>query len=263
MMRGRSYYSGRSYYLGKSILILVLIYLTVDRAFSQETKMNPDRPDQTEEVHVVPKGSLLIEEGFSLNGFDSGRNALIIRSLIRYGLVKGVELGFLLEQGRERNRYMEETVQSTYPLALRLKVALIEDHAWLPDITFLGYFQLPFSKNDEGEHARASISALLAFVNELSDKWKFEYNGGFQQEAFNNKIVWQVYTSLHYKITDKLESFAGSYSQFQHSQKAFHNVDLGLAYKLKENFQVDIAAGKSIGYAERNYFLTAGFSIML
>ncbi|HTF27243.1 MAG TPA: transporter [Flavitalea sp.] len=250
-------------YLAKSILILLLSYVTVNRAFSQETKMNPDRPDQTEEVHVVPKGRLLIEEGFSVNGFDSGRNALIIRSLIRYGLVKGVELGFLLEQGRERNRYMEETVQSTYPLALRLKIALVEDHAWLPDIAFLGYFQLPFAKDDEGELAHASVSALLAFVNELSDKWKFEYSTGFQQEAFSNKIAWQVYTSLHYKINDKLESFVGSYSQFQHSQKPFHNVDLGLAYKLKENFQVDVAAGKSVGYDERNFFLTAGFSVML
>ena len=254
---------GVSYYLTKSILILALSYATADRAFSQESKMNPDRPDQTEEVHVVSKGKLLFEEGFLVNSFDSGKNALIIRSLIRYGLVKGVELGFLLEQGRERNRYMEETVQSTYPLALRLKVALVEDHTWLPDITFLGYFQLPFSKNDEGEHAHASVSALLAFVNELSDKWKIEYNGGFQQEAFSNKIAWQVYTSLHYKISDKLESFVGSYSQFQHFQKPFHNVDLGLAIKLKENFQVDIAAGKSVGYDERNFFLTAGFSVML
>jgi len=254
---------GIRYYLSKLILVLALSHATVDRAFSQNSKMSPDRPDQTEEVHVVPKGKLLIEEGFSVNGFDSGRNALIIRSLIRYGLVKGVELGFLLEQGKERNRYMEETVQSTYPLALRIKVALVEDHAWLPDITFLGYFQLPFSKNDEGEHAHSSVSALLAFANELSDKWKIEYNGGFQQEAFSNKIAWQVYTSLHYQINDKLESFVGSYSQFQHSQKPFHNVDMGLAYKLRENFQVDVAAGKSVGYDERNFFMTAGFSVML
>ena len=232
-------------------------------AQGQEKEMNPDRPDQTEEVRLVPKGRLMLETGISTNKFDSGRNANILKTMLRYGLTKGLELGLLIEQGRDRNRYLEETVQSTYPLALRLKLALLEKHQWLPDITLVTYWQVPVSKNDKGEHAQNSISMLLAFLNEFSDKWKLEYNAGFQQEAFNKDISWQVYTSIHYQLTEKVESFVGSYSQFQNHKKPFHNVDAGLAFKLKENLQLDIAAGTSIDYPESNRFLTAGFSIML
>jgi len=244
-------------------IVLSLLSLINYKSYAQDNEMNPDRPDQTEEVHLVPKGKIMLESGLLINGFDSGRNAHIIRSMLRYGLVKGVELGLLTEQGRDRNRYIEETVQSTYPLAARLKVALLEKHKWLPDITLVSYLQLPVSKNDEGERAHTSVSVLLAFLNELSDKWKLEYNAGFQQEAFSSEIGWQIYTSLHYKLTEKLESFVGSFSQFQKEKKPFHNADVGLGYKIKENFQVDVAAGSSIDHPDHNQFITVGFSVML
>jgi outer membrane putative beta-barrel porin/alpha-amylase len=247
----------------KKLSLIVIFLALIMNVSAQDDEMNADRPDQTEEVHLVPKKRFMVESGFISTRFDSGRNALIVRTMLRYGITKGVEIGLLTEQGRERNRYIEETVQSTYPVAARLKVALLEKHKWLPDITLVSYVQLPFGKNDEGKNARGSISALLAFMHELSDKWRFEYNAGFQQEAFDHKFGWQVYTSLHYKLTEKLESFVGSYSQFERDQHPFHNMDAGLAYKIKEHFQVDIAGGTSINYHEQNEFLTVGFAVML
>ncbi|RYZ38768.1 MAG: transporter, partial [Sphingobacteriales bacterium] len=217
---------------------------------------------QTEEVHVVPRGKFVLENGFASTQFDSGRSALIVRSMLRYGLMKNLEVGLLSEQGRDRNRYIEETVQSTYPLALRLKVALLQKHRWLPDISLISYWQIPVAKNDEGEHARNSFSVLLAFLHELSEKWKLEYNTGFQQEAFSKDIAWQLYTSVHYKLTEKMETFVGSYSQFENHKEPFHNVDAGLGYKLNKNMQVDVAAGTSVGYPEHNNFATVGFSVM-
>jgi hypothetical protein len=249
--------------MAKNFIVIICLLAACARAQGQEKEMNPDRPDQTEEVHLVPKGRFMLETGISTNQFDSGRNANIVKTMLRYGITKRMELGFLMEQGRDRNRYMEETVQSTYPLALRLKLALLEKHHWLPDITLVTYWQIPVSKNDKGDHAQNSISMLLAFLNEFSEKWKLEYNAGFQQEAFSKDIAWQVYTSIHYKLTDKLESFIGSYSQFQNYKQPFHNVDAGLGFKLKENIQLDVAAGTSVDYPERNKFLTVGISVML
>ncbi|HTE26079.1 transporter [Flavitalea sp.] len=249
--------------MSKHFIVSIFLLAAFATAQSQEKEMNPDRPDQTEEVHLVPKRKFMLETGVSTNRFDSGRNANIVKAMLRYGLTKGVELGFLMEQGRDRNRYIEETVQSTYPLALRLKLALLEKHQWLPDITLVTYWQVPVSKNDQGEHAQNSISMLLAFLDEFSDKWKLEYNAGFQQEAFSKDIAWQVYTSIHYKFAEKVESFVGSYSQFQKHKQPFHNVDAGLGFKLKENLQLDVAVGTSVDYPERNRFLTVGFSVLL
>ena len=247
----------------RSFYFFVAFIVIASTPLLAQDELNPDRPDQTEEVHLVPRGRLQLEAGVMSNRFDTGRNALVVRMMLRYGIMKGVEIGLLAEEGRERNRYIDETVQSTYPLALRLKVALLEKHEWLPDMSLISYVQLPGAKNDKGEHAKTSIAALLAFLHELSDKWKLEYNAGFQQEAFSSELGWLLNTSLHYKVTEKLEAFGGSYSQFQREEKPFHNVDIGIGYLLRKNLQVDIAAGTSVNRDAGNQFLTAGFSYRL
>ena len=40
-------------------------------------------------------------------------------------------------------------------------------------------------------------------------------------------------------------------------------VDAGLGFKLKDYLQLDVAAGTSVDYPERNKFLTVGYSVML
>jgi hypothetical protein len=142
--------------------------------------MNADRPDQTEETHVVGKGRFQWESGLLYNDFDTGRSAL-----------------------------------------------------------------------------------MAAFLHEIGSNWKIAYNGGFQQEAFEPDMAWQVNGSVHYKAAEKAELFAGYFSQFQSNEAPFHNIDAGINYKLKESIQIDLAAGSSIWYDEPNRFLTIGFSIAI
>jgi hypothetical protein len=227
----------------------------------QETEMNADRPDQTEETHVVGKGRFQLETGVLYNHFDTGRSALIKRTLIRYGVSKKWEAGLLIEQGRQRNRYIQETVQSTYPLAVRVKGALLERHAWLPAITLIGYLQLPFTSMNTKGGWRRSSSVAAAFLHEVGAKWKIEYNAGYQEEAFEPDIAFIFNGSIHYKASEKTEVFAGYFSQFLPHEDPFHNIDAGISYKVKENIQIDLAGGTSILYDEPNRFLTIGFSI--
>ncbi|WP_205509950.1 transporter [Longitalea arenae] len=246
------------------IVILVLVWSgCLLNAYSQEKEMNTDRPDQTEETHLVDKGQLQIETGLLYNKFDTGRTALISRTGIRYGISKKFEAGLLAEQGRERDRYIEETVQSTYPLALRIKASLLENHQWLPDITLIGYLQLPYTSQYTKEGWRRSASVLAAFLHEVGKDWKIEYNAGFQQEAFGPDMTWLVNGSVHYKLVEKAEVFAGYFSQFQSQKAPFHNIDAGIQYKIKENIQIDLAGASSILHDEQNWFVTIGFSIAI
>jgi hypothetical protein len=245
----------------KIVIIVLALYGCAVRSYSQENEMNADRPDQTEETYLVDKRQLQIETGLLYNKFDTGHSALITRTLVRYGISKKWELGLLVEQGRERDRYIKETVQSTYPLAVRLKAAVLENHSWLPDITLIAYLQLPYTSLNTQEGWRRSPSLMAAFLHEVGADWKIEYNAGFQQEAFGADIMWQVNGSVHYKLTRKAEIFGGYFSQLQSHEAPFHNLDAGINYKIKENMQVDIAVGSSILYDQPNRFLTAGFSI--
>ncbi|MCS3795118.1 transporter [Niastella sp. OAS944] len=245
------------------IIVLLVLCGCAFHSYGQEKEMNSDRPDQTEETHVVNKGQLQLETGILYNNFDTGRSAWINRTLIRYGISKILEVGLLLEQGRERDRYIEETVQSTYPLAVRIKAALLQHHSWLPDITLIAYLQLPYTSFNTKGGWRRSPSVVAAFLHKAGSKWKIEYNTGFQQEAFSSAINWLVNGSIHYKATEKAELFAGYFSQFQSHKDPFHNIDIGVSYKIKDNIQIDLAAGSSILYEEPNKFVTLGFSIAI
>ncbi|WP_207515836.1 transporter [Longitalea luteola] len=248
----------------RRIIIMVLVlYSCVFRLYSQEKEMNTDRPDQTEETHLVNKRQVQVETGLLYNDFDTGRSAIITRTLIRYGISSKWELGVLVEQGRERDRYMKETVQSTYPLAVRFKAAVLEDHKWLPDITVIGYLQLPYTAVYTNGGWRRSASLLAAFLHEVGDDWKIEYNAGFQQEAFGPDMTWLVNGSIHYKPAERLEMFAGYFSQFESQEDPIHNLDAGIQYKIRDNLQIDLAAGSSILHDNPNRFLTIGLSIAI
>jgi hypothetical protein len=248
-------------FMGKIVIIVLVFHGCVFHSYSQKKEMNTDRPDQTEETHLVAKRQLQVETGFLYNSFDTGHSALISRTMIRYGISNKWEVGLLVEQGRERNRYIKETVQSTYPLAVRMKAAMLENHTWLPDITLIAYLQLPYTSLHTEQGWRRSSSLMAAFLHEAGTVWKIEYNAGFQQEAFGPDIAWQVNGSVHYKLKTKAELFAGYFSQFQSHENPFHNIDAGITYKIKENMQIDLAGGSSILYDEPNRFLTVGFSI--
>jgi len=250
-------------FMRKFFIIAIILYACVLHSYGQEKEMNTDRPDQTEETHLVNKGQFQLETGLLYNDFDSGRSALINKTVIRYGISKKLEAGLLLEQGRERDRYIEETVQSMCPMAVRIKAAVLENHNWLPDITLIAYLQLPYTSFHTKGGWRRSPSLMAAFLHEAGDKWKIEYNAGFQQEAFSPDINWLVNGSVHYKATEKAELFTGYFSQFQAHKDPLHNVDAGVSYKIKDNIQIDLAAGSSVNYEKANRFLTIGFSIAL
>jgi hypothetical protein len=249
--------------MGKIVIIALVFYGCMLSSYGQEKEMNTDRPDQTEETQVVNKRQLQVETGFLYNHFDTGQSALISRTMVRYGISKKWEVGILVEQGRERDRYIKETVQSTYPLAVRIKTAVLESHTWLPDITLIGYLQLPYTAVHTKEGWRRSTSLMAAFLHEVGSDWKIEYNVGFQQEAFSDDIAWKVNSSVHYKLTKKAELFVGYFSRFQLNEDPFHNLDAGISYKVKDNMQIDLAGGSSILYDEPNRFLTLGFSIAI
>src|SRR5688572_10151783 len=88
------------------VIIVLILYGCGFRSYSQEKEMNTDRPDQTEETHLVNKHQLQVETGFLYNKYDTGRSSFISRTMIRYGISKKWEVGLLVEQGRGRNRYI-------------------------------------------------------------------------------------------------------------------------------------------------------------
>ncbi|RYE25563.1 MAG: transporter [Sphingobacteriales bacterium] len=244
-------------------LLFISFYSYAQEPPTKHSEMNVDMPDETEETDLVDVHTIQLETAFLHNGYKDGESSNIGQAMLRYGVAKRLELRLLIEDGGMRDKYLDETVQSTYPMALGTKVQLLKDHKILPDITFVGYLKLPFTSRNKEQEMYWSPIALLAFQHEFGDKWKLEYNIGTQQEAFGPDWSFLGNGSVHYKVTDPLELFFEYYAQFSNEETASHNLGAGVAYQLGEHFEFYASTGARIDTEDNNHFFAGGVAFRL
>lgn len=231
---------------------------------SSGDEMNVDLPDETEETSLVGKGSLQMETALLLNRYhNNAKSSVIGQVLLRFGVSDRVELRAILEDGKNRDTYLDETVQSTMPLGIGSKVSLVKDHRWLPDMTLIGLLNLPLTSKSSGHRERWSPLLLMAFGHKLSEKWKLEYNAGGQQEVFSTEWVWLANGSLHYRLSAPMELFFEYYAQYGVGKRGHNNIGGGVTYQLDEHLQIYVSGGSSIGYNEPNQFIAGGIAFRL
>ncbi len=256
----------------KNIFISGIFLFFVSVAFAQAPskasgkniiEMNVDMPDETQETDLIENGHWQVETAYLHNYYKDGNHSSIAQGLFRYGVSKHLELRLLVEAGSELQRYIEETVQSTYPAAVSAKILLLKDHKNLPDITLVSYVQLPFYNVSKDKKAYWSPIFLLALQNEFGKKWKLEYNAGIQQEAFSTQWAWVGNASLHYKLSDQLELFTEYFAQYKSSDNPQHNLGAGVAYQLNNYFQFFAMAGGTVDYAESNRYFNVGVAFRI
>jgi hypothetical protein len=247
----------------RTLCFILIVIVNSFGAMCQEparplTEMTADLPDETEETSLLQKGQWQGEFAYLYTHFSKAPNPSIGQALIRYGALSRWEFRLLVEEGYARDRYLEETVQSTYPLALSTKLALLKGHPVLPDITFVGYLKLPFTAHSREQSLYWSPIVSLAFQHKLGDKWKLDYNGGGQQEPFGKN--WSAFAngSIHYKISERLETFAEYYGQYQND--AQHNAGIGIFYQINNYSGIYGVGGRSIASKPYNYFFSAGLA---
>jgi hypothetical protein len=169
-----------------------------------------------------------------------------------------------MEDGREQEKYMKETVQSTYPLAIGAKVAIIKDVKGLPDLTLVGFLKLPFTSHNSSQKAYWSPSIIAAFQNKFGgDKLKLEYNIGAQQEAYGTDWAMLVNGSLHYKLMQRLELFTEYFAQYAPGKNPQHNVGGGFAYEIGNALEVYASAGRTIYTDKSNHYFDGGVAVRL
>lgn len=234
-------------------------------------ELSTDRPDQTEAPKLVPRGYFQIEAGFTTTRFQEEseigpKTAAIGALFLRYGLFERVELRAVLEEGRGRDRFIQETTQGLYPLALGTKISLIkEQKGLLPEASLIGYVNLPYLPRADSQQGLYHPGIIAAFENKFLEKYEVEYNVGWKQDAFDAEYEWMSSASLHYEVSEKVKLFAEYFGQYMPEGPPLHNGDGGVLYLLADNCQVDFAVGSSIRAQpeNRNFFGAVGFSVRL
>lgn len=232
-------------------ILLLLNFCSV--SYSQTTEpINTDRPDQSDGTYTLTKKTFQLETGLIYG--KSGENYLTHSSMLRYGVTKTTEIRLLLDYGKTGT-------ESGIPApGLSVKQHLFSQKKWMPEITAVGYIRFPFLATHNFKTANPAATILLAFQNNVTDKFSIGYNLGTTFDGDNAYQNWILTTSLGYTAFNKCSFFAEYFSSFAKVLKPANNIDAGILWLLNNHLQIDLAIGSTIFQEDKKQFITSGIS---
>ncbi|MCW5915149.1 MAG: transporter [Chitinophagaceae bacterium] len=225
-----------------SLLVLCLCISGISQA--QKEKINTDRPDQSDGIYTVSKGSFQLENGLMIADRVFENNLLL-----RYGVGRTTELRLLVDAGKEQDN------KGVNPITFSVKQRIVQQRNILPAISFSGYLSYGKLASKEFQSDTWGSELTLAFENEITDRFTLGYNVG-TTHRFDNLILT---AGLGYDATEKVSAYLEYFSTIA-STLSEHNIDAGLLYLVHPQMQLDIAVGHSLFASEDRLFTTFGIS---
>ncbi len=71
--------------------LLTIIFALASMWAQAQEEMDADRPDQSENAHVLEAGEFQVETGLLVDNYEEGESSIIESALLRYGVTKGLE----------------------------------------------------------------------------------------------------------------------------------------------------------------------------
>jgi len=238
---------------------LVIVFLLINMTlYAQEedkfVEMITDRPDATESPSAVPVKTVQVETGAFYESFKEGSTKDEIigynTTLLRYGVFENFEvrLGWNFEEGRTTvdNTKFEDVASGFSPLLLGMKVEVVEEKGFRPEIGVLGHLMLPFLASIDYRPETTGVDFRFSFGHTLSEKSSIGYNLGAQWGDDSSEAAY-IYTIVYgYIILEGLGIYAEIYGDIPEDSSGNHYWDAGLTYSIKNNIQLDATVGKSI-----------------
>ncbi len=244
--------------MNKYISTVVLFLLLANSSIFAQSIIT-DRPDQTESSSTVAKGSLQIETGILIGFMDSDDNSiqqiLAPTILFRYGIMEGLELRVLNQFERVKDDF--DTTTGISDLEIGAKIQLYKKEDINTEIAFLSHLIVP-SGTKGLTNVKAGTINKLSISHEINDTIGLGYNVGYDyfgtgQGNFTYSIA------LGIGINDKVGIYLEPYGQLTEFNIYEASFDAGVAYLVKDNFQLDFSFGTGINH-DMNY-ISAGASI--
>lgn len=175
--------------------------------------IDTDRPHQTDTPHVVPAGHTQVESaiaavqlGGTLDGKDPRTHLVLLEDNYKFGIVTRVDVQILFKHADyvfDAHRFV-----APGPLEARVKVNLLEGHAWTPAVTLVPGAFIPMTS---AQPFRAGALVFLGW--ELPLGFDLEFNTGIlAQPAVKPTALVVVATAVTHKIAGPVSTFIDVYA---------------------------------------------------
>ncbi len=222
-----------------------------------------DRPDFTESSAAVPPLRLQAELGAEFSWPEGTRELSLPNLLLRFGLVKGIELraGTPSLKVAWDDSADGQLSSGGLTLGAKLVTPLGERYA----IGILPFVVLPLLAG-EYDSEGVQAGALLVGSIDLGEQFGLGWNAGvnFQRlgaQSSDTVSEFLASLSLGISLTDKLGIFVEVFSTFT-SEEARPVLDTGLTYLVMPHLQLDTYFGMQLNDLPHGFF-GLGFSVLL
>jgi hypothetical protein len=246
---------------------------TARAAQDSEDTINADRPGLAEGSSLVGSGRVQLETGLQQEYSESSgtrSRTLFFPTLIRVGVSEKLELRI---EGDTYTRMHEtppggpgQRSEGMAPTSLGVKVRLREASGsdGASTAAILRYYPRSGSGNFKSEHATGDLR--LAADWELAPKWSINPNigVGFYEDDAQRRYTSALFAAtLGYDASKALNLFIDTGLQYPESKNGGLGaiIDVGAAYLIGRNTQVDLSAGSRVaGTTFPRLFVSVGFS---
>jgi len=258
----------------KTLCLLLAVLFVTGEAYSQYLQIIlqppgpivPDRPGQTNPPDVLASGTVQLETGFQRETINADGiqtiNYLYNTSLVRIGLMTNCELRLVVEYAGTHtdSGSQSSALQGFNPVSVGTKIAICPERRILPQTAMNVAFALPYIGRREFRPSFLAPSFFLLMQNTLSEEFSLGYNLGLQWdgEQPNATAVYSISPSL--TVAEGLSVFAEFYGFSTEKSLPDYRADMGYAYLVNDNVQVDFSVGVGLNTAARDSFVAFGLA---
>ncbi|MGD0590313.1 MAG: transporter [Bacteroidota bacterium] len=258
----------------KTLCFLAAIFFVPVEAYSQYLQIVlqppgpivPDRPGQTNPPDVLASGTVQLETGFQRETKNAGgvqtTNYLYNTSLVRVGLMTNCELRVVVEYAGTRtdSSAQSSALQGFNPVSIGTKIAICPEKGIIPQTAMNVAFTLPYVGRREFKPSFLAPSFFLLMQNSLSEKLSLGYNLGLQWDGDqpNATAVYSISPSL--TVAEGLSVFIEFYGFSTEKSVSDYRADMGCAYLINDDVQVDFSAGAGLNTVAPDSFVAFGLA---
>lgn len=249
----------------KKIALIFAGCFAIFNTYAQEEEhIETGRPTETQTPYTAKYKYLQVETGIYIEKTSPEENYLSHPvAVIKYGLSKKLELRLQLKYSTQTQNYIPDDKISTgiEPVEVGLKVALCEEHGWIPKTSIIAQTGIPTLASQDFREDYLSPMLRLAMKTTISKGVSISYNVGTEWEGTDNTPRWLYTINPEIDITKKLLLFVEAFGYIKKNEAPEHTIDGGLEYLITKDFAVDIAFGAAMSKAAPRSFITFGGSI--
>lgn len=215
-----------------------------------------DRPDQTESSTTIPKNSLQVEMGFGTGDFDGTRISLLPTALFRYGIFETLELRLAEHVTIYDDLANDDPEFGLSDMEVGFKLQVLRKEGVNSEIAFISHLILPTGSPDLTNSTLGTVNKV-AISHTINDLIGLGYNLGYNYFGDGNGDL-TYSAALSFGLSDKFGMFVEPFGEYSNLTTWTSNLDGGLTYLLKDNFQLDFSLG--VGLNHKMNFFAIGFS---